>query len=136
MKNNFLEVALAKEACLCCGKEVDGPIIMNTHLTEHNAKKVKELHQKVIGISKEPCSECKELISKGLLIIIIDENKSDLDRIPEGFYRTGQLIVIKSDSDLAEHLKEINPFAKKKGYVFIDVKAAEKLKLISTETNT
>lgn len=46
---NNLEIALAKEACLACGKLIDGPIIMNSILTEKEVNKVKEIHDKCIG---------------------------------------------------------------------------------------
>ena len=46
---NKLGVALVKEACPACGKLQDGPIIMNTLLTEKLAKKVEAMHGETIG---------------------------------------------------------------------------------------
>ena len=60
MKTNNLEVSLVKELCPVCCKEMNGPIIMNSILTEKNAKNVKDLHNKVIGFADHCCEECSK----------------------------------------------------------------------------
>lgn len=114
--SNF-EVALVKELCIVCTKEVDGNIIMNSILTEKHAKEVKDLHGKVVGFAEEPCEECKKEIEKYLILIGIDEEKSDLENLPEGFYRTGAKVLVKKSSQLAEHIAESVP-SSNKGYCF------------------
>ena len=47
-----LEIALTKEACLACGKLIDGPIIINSILTEKAANEIKQIHGKCIGYSE------------------------------------------------------------------------------------
>lgn len=89
-----LGVALAKEACPLCGKTVDGPILMNKRLTKPEADKVKALHGQVIGFTDEPCAECKELMTKGILLIGIIEAKTDDMRNP---YRSGHICVVSPD---------------------------------------
>lgn len=91
--NNF-EVALVKEICFVCTKTSDGPIIMNSRLTEKYAKKVKNLHNKVIGFSEKPCVACQELLKQGIALIGIDENKTEDLNNP---YRTGHFAVVTED---------------------------------------
>ena len=70
-------VALAKEACPVCAKALDGPILMNTRLSGKNAAEVKALHGQIIGFRDAPCDECKELLTKGFVLIGIEEEKTD-----------------------------------------------------------
>lgn len=91
MNNKTLKVALVKEACRICAKLIDGPIILNTRLTEAEAKKVEDLHGKTIGFAPEPCTECKEFMKQGIIIVTIDESKSDDKDNP---YRTGGFFVV------------------------------------------
>ena len=55
-----VEVALIKELCPVCCKEIDGPIIMNKMFTEKAAKKIKELNGKVVGFADHCCEECAD----------------------------------------------------------------------------
>ena len=55
-----LGVALVKELCPICCKEMDGPIIMNQRLSRVQKEKVESLHNKVIGFSEHCCDECKK----------------------------------------------------------------------------
>lgn len=129
---NTLEVALVKEICLICGQEVDGPIIMNQILTENRAKEVKELNGKVIGFAEEPCAECKKNMELAFMIIGFDEEKSDLDNLPQGFFRTGDIIGVKKDIPLVqEFIKEKQPSAIDKGFIFMPKIVMEQLNLIS-----
>lgn len=127
--NNF-EVSLCKEMCFICGKEIDGPIIVNSILTEKAAQEVKQLHNKCIGYSDEICPECKKLSEQGLIVLEIDPSKSKSDSWDDGIYipyRTGKIWVIKSDCELAQNMKDfiINKFGCK--FIFIDQEAAKQL---------
>lgn len=134
VKENNLEVALAKELCIICTKEMDGPIIMNTILNSSQAKKVKDLHSKVIGFAPEPCPECQENLKKAFFFIGFNEKKSDMKNLPEGFYRTGHLIGVKKDIPLViEGMKEHCPSSLEKGYVFMPYEIMKELGLITKE---
>lgn len=92
---NTLGVALTKLICPVCQKEVDGDIVMNTRLTEHNAKKVEEMHGKVVGIKDEPCDECKESAPGGVFMIECDESKTEDVNNP---WRTGRVVALKEEA--------------------------------------
>lgn len=87
-------VALTKEACLCCGKEMDGSILMNKTLTKSSAKKVEDLHGKCIGFADEPCDECKGFMEKGVIIVTVDPDKTE---DPNNPWRTGGFFVVTMD---------------------------------------
>ena len=97
-----LEVSIVKYLCPICGKVAEEGIIMNSLLTEKNAKEVKDLHNKAIGYADHACSECKQYKDKVVFFIGIDEEKST----KEEPYRTGQVVGIKPTSSLVEHCKD------------------------------
>ena len=103
--NNNLEVSLVKELCPVCCKEMDGPIIMNSILTEENAKNVKNLHNKVIGFADHCCEECSKYKDKVVFFVSIDASKSSKDSL-ENLYRTGKIIGIKKEADIIESFKD------------------------------
>lgn len=122
-KEEVLGVALVKEACPICGKLQDGPIIMNSLLTEERAKQVEELHQKCIGYMKEPCDECKSMMEMGFLVIGFVEKKTNLTERPINFYRSGNQWVLRRES--AERM-----FGKEKcekGVMFLPVEVAQEM---------
>lgn len=122
-----LEVALVKELCIICTKEVDGSIIMNSVLTEKHAREVKELHGKVVGLAEEPCEDCKKDMEEYFILIGFDEEKSDLENLPEGFYRTGVKLLAKKDSRIVEHIEVSVPLSKEKGFCFVPQLFIDKL---------
>ena len=97
-----LEVSIVKYLCPICGKVAEEGIIMNSLLTEQNAKEVKDLHNKAIGYADHACSECKQYKDKVVFFIGIDEEKST----KEEPYRTGQVVDVKPTSSLVEHCKD------------------------------
>ena len=103
--NNNLEVSLVKELCPVCCKEMDGPIIMNSILTEKNAKNVKDLHNKVIGFADHCCEECSKYKDKAVFFVSIDTSKSSNDSL-ENLYRTGKISGIKKEADIIESFKD------------------------------
>jgi hypothetical protein len=116
-----LGVALLKECCPLCGLPQDGPIILNKHLTPSKAAKVKKLHGKVIGFSDDPCIHCKELMSKGFLLIGVVDKKSG-NHSPEEIYRSGNQWVITQEA-----AERMFPGKTSKGVAFIDVKVAHRM---------
>lgn len=124
-----LGVALVKELCPVCAKEMDGPIIMNTRLTTSMAKKVEDMNGKAIGWSKEPCESCKEMKSKGFILIGAVEAKTNDVTNP---YRSGNLWVVKQE--VADRLFAPHP-APKSGVAFIDVTVAAQMELPDVNLN-
>ena len=105
MSNSNLGVALVKELCPVCCKEIDGPIIMNKILTEEYAKNVKDLHNKVIGFADHCCEECSKYKDKAVFFVSIDESKSSNDSL-KNLYRTGKISGIKKEADIIKSFKD------------------------------
>ena len=122
MKESTLGVALVKKACPLCGVLSDGPIVMNSILSEERAKEVKALNGKTIGYSEEPCKECKSVMEQAFLIIGIVEAKTNDNSNP---YRSGNQWGIRKEKAL-EMFGEENC---KKGACFMDVHIADKIGL-------
>ena len=124
MNNKDLGVALVKEACFVCAAIYDGSIVMNTRLSPTQAKKVEELNGQVVGYLPEPCEKCKELMSKGFLLVGIIEEKSDDKSNP---YRSGNQWVVTND--YASRLLEKEPDILTRGWSFIDIEIAKTIGL-------
>lgn len=114
--SNTLEVAMTKELCPVCLEETDGSIVMNTRLTEGEAKKVKELHGKVTGFGPV-CTDCK---IEGVYLIGVDPEKTDDRRNP---YRTGTIIGITNDAFERIFEQKLPP----KGVAYVEQKVLDKL---------
>jgi len=125
-ENNVLGVALLKEACPVCGKLFDGELVINTHLNPSAAKKVGELRGQVSGFMKQPCDECKDLMTKGFIIIGADRSKTDDATNP---YRTGHMFVVTMD--YAERLFDGN--IPKKGAAFMDINDLKNLGFLNEQ---
>ena len=124
-----LEVALVKELCPVCGKEMDGPIILNSILTANEAKKVKDLHHKVIGFADHCCKECSKYKDEAVFFVSIDESKSSGGSL-ENLYRTGKISGINKDIDMIKQFKDyIITIKDGTQIVFIDENAGKKLGL-------
>lgn len=121
--------ALTKELCPICTKEMDGGIVVNTRLTTSDAKKVEAMHNQVIGWSKEPCDECKDMQTKGFILIGAVEAKTDDVTNP---YRSGNIWCVAQK--VADDLFAPHP-APKSGIAFIDVTVAEQMKLPGVNLN-
>jgi hypothetical protein len=135
MKDTFA-TALVKELCVLCAKEMDGPIIMTQKLTVKNAKDVRAMHGKVIGFAEKHCDNCQSGIDRAFMFIGFDKEKSDMDNLPEGFYRTGNIVGIRKDHPLVqEWVAKVNPKAFEHGFMFTPVRAMRELGLIRTSPN-
>lgn len=134
MENN-LAVALVKELCPVCCKEMDGPIIMNKRLTKPQKKKVEEINGKVIGFADHCCEECAKYKDKAVFFIGIDEDKSSKDSL-QNLYRTGQIVGIKKDSNIVENSKDfIVKLKDDTQIVFIDEKAGKEIGIFKSESD-
>ena len=129
MKTNNLEVSLVKELCPVCCKEMDGPIIMNSILTEKHAKNVKDLHNKVIGFADHCCEECSKYKDKVVFFVSINASKSSKDSL-ENLYRTGKISGIKKEADIIESFKDyIITIKDGTQIVFIDEETGKNLEI-------
>ena len=125
--NNF-EVALTKEICPICGKEMDGPLIMNSFLTEKCAKEVKDLNNKVIGFADHCCEECAKYKDDAVYFVSIDESKSSQSL--KELYRTGKISGVKKYSKFIVQFKDFIVTLKDgTKIIFIDEQAGIKLGL-------
>lgn len=127
-KNN-LGVALVKELCPICGKEMDGPIILNSILTANEAKKVKDLHHKVIGFADHCCEECSKYKDEAVFFIGIDESKCSSYYLKD-LYRTGQIVAIKKESNIMDYFDDFLITLKDGAkVVFLDEKVGKELEI-------
>ena len=125
--NNNLEVSLVKELCPVCGKEIDCPIILNSILTKNEAKKVKDLHNKVVGFAHHCCEKCSKYKDKVVFFVSIDESKSSKDSL-KNLYRTGKISGIKKEADIIKSFKDyIVTIKDGTQLIFIDEKAGKNL---------
>lgn len=126
---NTLGVALTK--CYYCNDDSD--IIINRTLTESRAKQVEGMHGKVVDM--RPCNACKAQMEKGIILITIDEEKSDRDwdraEMPNP-YRTGGFFVVTEDAVKRLFPESHLPFMLKYRWMFIEHEAAEKIGLFAT----
>lgn len=134
MENN-LAVALVKELCPVCCKEMDGPIIMNKRLTKPQKQKVDNMNGKVIGFADHCCEECAKYKDKAVFFIGIDEDKSSKGSL-QNLYRTGQIAGIKKDSNIVENSKDfIVKLKDGTQIVFIDEKAGKEIGIFKSESD-
>ena len=126
MSNN-LEVSLVKELCPVCCKEMDGPIVLNSILTENEAKKVKDLHNKVIGFADHCCEECAKYKDKVVYFVSIDASKSSKNSLEE-LYRTGKISGVKKEADIIKSCEDyIITIKDGTQIVFMDEETGKKL---------
>lgn len=127
MEENKLGIAIVKYVCPICGQinEDASSIVMNTRLTKADAKKVEEMHNKVVGYSDKPCKECQKILDQDAFFVIgIDLEKSDDMKNP---WRTGHLVGIKKASEFYQHLPEEY---KGKNALFMDYREIRQLGMI------
>ena len=124
--SNKLGVSLVKYLCPICGNEADEGIIMNSLLTEENAKAVEELHGKAVGFAEHPCKECAVYKDKAVFFVGIDPSKSTKTEP----YRTGQIVGVKKEAEIVEHCKKfIQTLSDGSQYCLIDKEVGETIGL-------
>lgn len=120
-QNNGLGVALTK--CYFCGE--DDRIVFNTKLSQDHAARVEQMNGHVIDMT--PCGKCRDLMNQGVILITIDDEKSDRgwnkQSIPNP-YRTGGFFVVKDDA-VRHFAGTLADWAIKHRWMFIEHKAAE-----------
>lgn len=85
-------VALVYRACPICGKpdEKQSEVALDMHLRD-----ISHLHKKVVGYG-EPCDQCKEYMTQGVVLIFVDKEKTGEDLSDP--WRTGQIAVMKEEA--------------------------------------
>ena len=73
MSINSGERGVACTKCFYCLES--GSIVMNTRFSTSLAKKVESWHNKVLD--RVPCSKCADLMKIGIILIGVDDEKSD-----------------------------------------------------------
>lgn len=126
MNENKIGVALVKEICPVCAKKHDGPIVLNTRLTEQDAKNVESMHGKVIGMAEKPCKECSEFMEMGVIFIGVDVEKTEDKSNP---YRSGHFSV------LSEEFMKRNKMDMNKRVYFMDYKEGIDLGIFKQNKN-
>ena len=82
-------VAMIYHACPVCGNKHDEQILIHKRLRD-----LSKMDKQVVGYSKDPCKQCQEYMTMGLLIIEVDDATST----PNNPYRTGKVYVIKREA--------------------------------------
>ena len=100
------------EQCFICGKD-KGVILFGY------TKGDREAPRKVC-INTEPCDECKGYMKQGVIIISVDEKKTDDRRNP---YRTGGWVVVRDSFIKKAFNKDIGKEVLKKRICFVPDKA-------------
>jgi len=127
-----VDIGLAKEVCPVCCKEEDGPILIGKKLVRKGSiGPAEKVHKQVIGFMPEPCAECQEHMKMGVVVITIDESKSDFTNDPNNPYRTGGHFVM-SDQWVERVFDEAGAHALEKRVMFLEHEAAEQLGLFES----
>lgn len=122
MKDKKIGVALVHELCPICTKEMDSSILMNTKLSEKAATDVDKLNG-TVKWSPDLCEECRDMKSKGFVLIGAVESKTEDVTNP---YRSGNIWVVAQE--VAEELFAPHG-APKSGVAFVDVSIAAQMEL-------
>lgn len=122
---NTLGVSLVHYACPICGKEADDGIIMNSMLTEENAKSIEKLNGKTVGYADHVCKECAKYKDSVVYFIGINSELSTDD-----IYRTGQVVGVDKKAKFMEQFKDyIRTIDDGTEYILIDEKAGKELNI-------
>lgn len=88
-------IQVVQTRCYYCN-EPDA-LLINKRIGRHSSE-LQEMHDKVIDT--EPCSKCKEHMDKGIILVSVDDAKSDKgwqnDPMPNP-YRTGGFFVVSEN---------------------------------------
>ena len=128
MEKKKVGTALVHELCPVCTKEMDSSILINTKLSERAAADVEKLHG-IVKWSPEWCEDCKDMKTKGFILIGAVEAKTDDATNP---YRSGNIWVVTQE--VAEELFAPHG-APKSGVAFVDVTIASQMELPGVNLN-
>ena len=128
MEKKKVGTALVHELCPVCTKEMDSSILINTKLSERAAADVEKLHG-TVKWSPEWCEDCKDMKTKGFILIGAVEAKTDDATNP---YRSGNIWVVTQE--VAEELFAPHG-APKSGVAFVDVTIASQMELPGVNLN-
>ena len=132
MNNRMTGPSIAVTKCFYCG-ESDKIVI--SKFVSRPSPTVEAMQDKVIDM--EPCSKCKDFMRQGIILLTIDEAKSEKGwNIPSGQqgwmpnpYRAGGFAVVKQPfiERLLEKNEKMLAFALKHRWMFIEHEAAVRI---------
>lgn len=112
-------VALVYHQCPLCLAKDEGEILIHKRLGD-----LSKYNRQVVGLSKEPCSDCKDLMAQGLLIIEVDESKTTDEKNP---WRTGHMFVLRKESGERIFTEAFNQPYPTKGVAFLSQEVVDAL---------
>jgi hypothetical protein len=117
----------------CCEPD---RILLATHY-DQKGEPIRDLgpaHNKVVDM--EPCPQCREYMEQGIILIGIDEKKSDpgwqKEKLPNP-WRSGAFSVIKEEAFDRVFPEEFHEFAHKHRWMFIEHAAMVNLGIVKEE---
>lgn len=132
MSGKRIPIACQAALCLCCGKthKDNTPLLLGTKfVTESTAKHIEEQFSE--ASIYQDCAQCTEYKKMGVILIGYDPARSDTTQVPEGFYRTGELLVVTDEGLQKLNLgKEVTQQALSKRKLFIPSQLAQELNRI------
>jgi hypothetical protein len=134
-KDDEIGVALIKEACPACTKEMDGPIIMNRMIGNKAAnKRVNDMNGKVMQMADHFCNECEGYAKEGIIMITVDPEKTEDMNNP---WRTGGFFVLSEDAikRIFENYPKLDEILKKR-MTYIEHAAAQHLGLFDAKADS
>ena len=127
-------IALTK--CYFCGESNE--ILIQMQNIGYRNRRIEEANGKVIDMC--PCPACEDWMKQGVIIITIDNAKSEPDwnhpvagAMPNP-YRTGCFAVIKDEAIRRWPKSEATEFALKHRWMFMEHEAAVKIGIVKPET--
>ena len=131
---NKSHVALTR--CYFCG-EPDKILLATRYVAGEPVKDLSPAHDKVIDM--EPCKKCADFMKQGVILLTIDDKKSDKDWnkpdsspgwIPNPF-RTGGFFVVTDEFVRKLMNQQMADWAIKHRFMFIEHEAAEQIGLFA-----
>mgnify|MGYP005750917859 CR=1 FL=1 len=135
--DKVFSAAIVHQACPACHKPVKSKdaIVINSKLTTHHAKKVEQMHDKCVGISKTLCDECLEELEKAhkqfpdkSYIKLIGIKNEDNAKTVKNPYLTGKYILMEENA--LKRMFGSHPavdFAIENRWMYVDSKIVEDL---------
>ncbi len=93
MANDFkLDMARTHEACPVCNKEMGGELLIGKRFVKEKTPIHDALHNKVTGVSRTLCDDCKAQIGDNVFMVEFDKEKTKPEDLKEGNpWRTGKI---------------------------------------------
>lgn len=117
---------IVRYACPICGKDSETSLIMNQISSKNVVEQINQVHNKIVGYSKNACSECEKHKDKVVFMIEVDGSKST----PTNPYRTGRIYGINKNCPIFDKAGDfILTTDNGVRYMFADISAFEEFGL-------